>query len=280
MWLCRESGEKLGKINLFQLDLSLQVIRSSRAPQRGKYYFFLIRCLLILELNSIITAQYSIREGKKSGPADGWVWLTRGLYVIILWVELLEIDMCQVGSGDAGILNTMKPSGCNYSGCWPAGRDNHYGERRGRSTSAHVQRRAKITPWGYKPVGDSPQSRPGSEVPVVLPGLAHTAPGNRLDSRRWWRCRAGLVPVWRRRWDWAVVTLHWVLTPATDTLQTTGHQPSNHYYWFRKKQSPDNTVTGLVWSKVKTPAWLDHQKGRVRESETESRSQPQECWLR
>ena len=61
-------------------------------------YFFLIRCLFIPELNSIITAQLSIfnPKGQKLLAGRGGEGLTRGLHVIIAGLELLQIDLWQV----------------------------------------------------------------------------------------------------------------------------------------------------------------------------------------
>ena len=131
--------------------------------------------------------------------------------------------------------------------------------RRGRSTSAHVQRRAKITPWGYKPVGDSPQTRPGSEVPVVLPGLAHTAPGNRLVSGRWWP--GGLGPAWDQCGAGGETEQSWHFTEYWHNLQTVSrlleHGTSQGTtITDSERNNPQTTLwrDSSVWSKVKTPA--------------------------
>ena len=68
----------------------------------------------------------------------------------------------------------------NYSGCWPAGWDNDYqwGEAGCPEEERREESRAKITPWGNKPVPDRRQR--ASRARYLLNCLT-TASGNRLD---------------------------------------------------------------------------------------------------
>ena len=68
----------------------------------------------------------------------------------------------------------------NYSGCWPAGWDNDYqwGEAGCPEEERREESRAKITPWGNKPVPDRRQR--ASRATYLLNCLT-TASGNRLD---------------------------------------------------------------------------------------------------
>ena len=60
---------------------------------RETHHFFLIRCLFIPELNSIITSQYSIRKGKnwwwKDSAAEWW-WSDHRSPAVMVLISCLK----------------------------------------------------------------------------------------------------------------------------------------------------------------------------------------------